>query len=426
MEKEAYKIAIVGGGVSGLTAAIVLENHGYAPEIFEASDAIGGRVRTDVVEGYQLDRGFQVLLTAYPMVSKYLDTKALEVQSLRPGALIARNGKKYTLGDPTRDLGFLWSTLTFPMATFGDKLLIWKLNRNLRKESLEHIFAQPEQTTLEFLKEYGFSEAVINAFFKPFFSGIFLENHLKTSSRMFCFVYKMFGEGLAVIPKRGIQAIPNQLEKQLKKTKIHFDSRVKTLKEGEIHLEDGTVHKNHLAIVATEASTLIPALKKQAIDWKSCDTLYFEVEKRNFETPIIGLSADTGSLVNNIFYPNSIDAKTKGNHELLSVTVVHEHGLSEPDLIQAIEKELEAQFGIQPLRYLKSYKIAKALPDLQNLQYNLAETETRLNSRIFLCGDVLLNASLNAAMISGEQAAMGIIHTLENSQDLAFFTSEYL
>ena len=78
------------------------------------------------------------------------------------------------------------------------------------------------------------------------------------------------------------------------------------------------------------------------------------------------------------------------------------------------------------MRYLTSYKIAKAQPDLQNLQYNLAETETRLNSRIFLCGDVLLNASLNAAMISGEQAAMGIIHTLEDSQDLAFFTSEYL
>ncbi|MEM6893776.1 MAG: NAD(P)/FAD-dependent oxidoreductase [Bacteroidota bacterium] len=426
MEKEAYKIAIIGAGVSGLTAAIVLENHGYAPEIFEASDAVGGRVRTDVVEGYQLDRGFQVLLTAYPMVSKYLDTKALEVQPLRSGALIASNGKKYAFGDPTRDLGFLWSTSTFPLASFRDKLLIWKLNRKLKKESLEHIFEQPEQTTLEFLKDYGFSDAVINAFFKPFFSGIFLEDRLKTSSRMFCFVYKMFGEGLAVIPKRGIQAIPDQLKKQLQKTKIHLDSRVKTLKEGEIHLENGTVHKNHLAIVATEASALIPALKKQAIAWKSCDTLYFEVEKRSIDSPIIGLSADTGSLVNNIFYPNSIDAKTKGNHELLSVTVVQEHNLSESDLIPAVERELESQFGIQPLRHLKSYKIAKALPDIQNLQYNLAETETRLNSRIFLCGDVLLNASLNAAMISGEQAAMGIIHTLEDSQDLAFFTSEYL
>ena len=180
MKKEAYKIAIIGAGVSGLTAAIVLESHGYAPEIFEASDAVGGRVRTDVVESYQLDRGFQVLLTAYPMVGKYLDIKSLEVQSLRPGALIARNGKRYTFGDPTRDLGFLWSTLTFPMATFRDKLLIWKLNRNLRKESLEHIFTQPEQTTLEFLKKYGFSEAVINAFFKPLISGIFIEDKLNT------------------------------------------------------------------------------------------------------------------------------------------------------------------------------------------------------------------------------------------------------
>ncbi|MEL6304660.1 MAG: NAD(P)/FAD-dependent oxidoreductase [Bacteroidota bacterium] len=425
MEKEAYKIAIIGAGVSGLTAARVLENHGYVPEIFEASDAVGGRVRTDVMEGYQLDRGFQVLLTAYPMVAKYLDLKALDVQPLRSGALIAFNGKKYSFGDPTRDFGFLWPTFTFPLASFRDKLLVWKLNRRLRKESLEHIFEQPEQTTLEFLKGYGFSEVIINTFFKPFFSGIFLEDHLKTSSRMFCFVYKMFGEGLAVVPKKGIQAIPNQLEQKLQKTKIHFNTKVKTLREGEIHLENGTVHKNHLAIVATEPSELIPALKKQAINWKSCDTLYFEVEKRNIDSPIIGLSANN-SLVNNVFYATSISTENKGNHELLSVTVVQDHSLSETNLIQAVEKELQTHFGIQPLRFLKRYTIPKALPDLQNLQYNLAETETRLNSRIFLCGDVLLNASLNAAMISGEQAAMGIIHTLEDSQDLAFFTSEYL
>ncbi|MEO1484805.1 MAG: NAD(P)/FAD-dependent oxidoreductase [Bacteroidota bacterium] len=425
MEKEAYKIAIVGAGVSGLTAALVLEKHGYAPEIYEASDAVGGRVRTDIVEGYQLDRGFQVLLTAYPIVSKYLDLDALQVQPLRSGALISLGGKKHSLGDPTRDFRFLWPTLTNPFASFRDKLLIWKLNRTLRKASLAHIFEQPEQTTLAFLQDYGFSEDVITAFFKPFFSGIFLEDELNTSSRMFCFVYKMFGEGLAVIPKKGIQAIPHQLQQQLQKTKIHFNSKVKTLKEGEIHMEDGTVLKNHLAIVATEASDLIPSLKKQAVDWKSCYTLYFEVEKRNIPTPIIGLSANDG-WVNNIFYTTSISAENKGNHELLSVTVVQAHNLGKKELVQAVEKELQTHFGIQTLRFIKSYAIPRALPDLQNLEYSLAETETRLNSRIFLCGDVLLNGSLNAAMISGEQAAKGLVRTLEDSQDLAFFTSEYL
>lgn len=426
MEKEAYKIAIIGAGVSGLTAARVLENHGYVPEIFEASDAVGGRVRTDMIEGYQLDRGFQVLLTAYPMVAKYLDLKALEVQPLRSGALIMKVGKKHFLGDPTRDIGFLWATLVYPLASFRDKLLIWKLNRALKKTTLETIFEQPEQTTLAFLQAYGFSERVINSFFKPFFSGIFLEDTLSTSSRMFCFVYKMFGEGRAVIPKKGIQAISNQLREGLKKTKIHFNSKVSSLKEGEVHLENGEIHKNHLTIVATEASELIPALKKQTIDWKSCDTLYFEVEKRNIDSPIIGLSADADSLINNLFYATSIPNESISGNELLSVTVVKEHSLSKDDLVQAVEKELKTQFDIQPIRFLKRYAIPKALPDLQNLQYGIAKTETRLNSRTFLCGDVLLNGSLNAAMLSGEQAAMGLIHTLEDSQDLAFFTSEYL
>ena len=105
---------------------------------------------------------------------------------------------------------------------FSDKLKILKLNRHLKKKSISAIFKTPETTTLAYLQKLGFSEAMLQDFFKPFFSGIFLEPNLDTSSRMFEFVYKMFGDGLAVIPKSGMQAISNQLKKGLKNTKIHF------------------------------------------------------------------------------------------------------------------------------------------------------------------------------------------------------------
>ena len=84
MEKSAYKIHIIGAGISGLIAAQILENHGYHPKIIEASSTVGGRVKSDVLKDYTLDHGFQVLLTSYPVAKKYLDYDALDLQKLLP------------------------------------------------------------------------------------------------------------------------------------------------------------------------------------------------------------------------------------------------------------------------------------------------------------------------------------------------------
>ena len=124
MEKSDYKIFIIGAGVSGLVAALELESHGYHPIILEASDQVGGRVRTDIVNGYQLDRGFQVMLDAYPKVRQFLDLNALELQPLKPGAVIFTPNSVQRIGDPLRDSSFLWSTITSGIGSFGDKLKI--------------------------------------------------------------------------------------------------------------------------------------------------------------------------------------------------------------------------------------------------------------------------------------------------------------
>ena len=110
MQKQDYKIHIIGAGLSGLIAATVLEKNGFAPVIIEATDRPGGRVKTDMVEGYQLDHGFQVLLTAYPAAKKYLNLKALDLQKFKPGAAIFKEGKQVVIGDPLRDISLLVHT----------------------------------------------------------------------------------------------------------------------------------------------------------------------------------------------------------------------------------------------------------------------------------------------------------------------------
>jgi protoporphyrinogen oxidase len=426
MERKDYKVHIIGAGASGLIAAKTLEQEGYYPVIIEASDRIGGRVKTDIVAGYQLDHGFQVLLDAYPKAKEHLDFESLELQRLKPGAVIYNNGKPQTIGDPLRDMSLLISTMVASVGSLSDKLKILKLNNELKKKPLNAIFSSKSSLTLDYLKAKGFSNKIIDTFFKPFFSGIFLEPDLQTSSRMFEFVYKMFGEGLAVIPKNGIETISKQLGEQLNKTTFIFNSKVKKVNDSNIELENGTIIDTHFTIIATEADALIPNLNQQKLNWKSCYNLYFEVEKRTIDQAIIGLIADKDALINNIFYQTSIATASKGTNELLSVTVVKPHNLNEEDLITRVTSDLKSFCHIEPLKFLKCYHIKKALPNIEEVHYEISPTETQIKPTIYLAGDYLLNGSLNAAMLSGERAAQGVIMSLQDGLIVDHIASEYI
>ena len=410
MKQKSPSIHIIGGGISGLIAARVLEEHGLSATIIEATDRLGGRVKTDVVDGYNLDHGFQVLLTAYPAAKKYLDFDALALQEFLPGSAIFKNGKQKIIGDPLRNLSLLLPTLVSGIGTVNDKLKILALNRRLKKKSIQNIFAEKEQTTISYLENIGFSEAIITDFFIPFFSGIFLENKLETSSRMFEFVYKMFGEGNAALPKDGIQAIPKQLFEKLKNTTCVFNTKVKSVENGSIILESGEIIKSNFTIIATQASGLVSNLKNQATLWKSCDTLYFEVTKREIRKPLIGLIAAPNALINNIFYHTSLQTSATALKELLSVTVIDRQNLTNKQLVAKVQKELKELCNIDSCTFIKQYNIPMALPKLQDIQYEMLPSETRLTEAIFLAGDTQLNGSLNAAMIAGERAALEVIN----------------
>ncbi len=413
MNKQSYKIHIIGAGISGLIAATVLEKNGFHPVIIEATDRVGGRVKTDIVDGYQLDRGFQVLLTAYPAAQKYLNFESLELQNFLPGASIYKNGKQEIIGDPIRDTSLLFSTLFARVGTFTDKLKILKLNNRLKKKTISEIFLDKEQSTLSYLMDLNFSSRIIDEFFKPFFSGIFLENKLETSSRMFEFVYKMFGEGHAALPKGGIEEIPKQLLNNLKNTTFKYSTQVSSVIEREIELDNGQKIKSDFIIIATEPSKLIQKLKNQSTKWQSCDTLYFETENRTIRKPLIGLITKQKSLINNIFYHTSLETSLKPKKELLSVTVVDNQNLSGKILIDRVQNELEQNCGITTSRFIDMYSIPMSLPKLTELHYEMSPTETLFSESIYLAGDVQLNGSLNAAMISGERAALAVIETLK-------------
>lgn len=402
------EIAIIGAGMSGMIAAYNLEKKGYNYTVYESTDRVGGRLKTDYRDGLQFDHGFQILMTAYPAVQKYLDLDLLNLEKFISGAKIFKNLKVETIGDPRQDVSLAIPTLTADIGSFSDKLKVLKLSREVKKKSFDDIFLAEEKTTYKYLIDYGFSEEIINRFFKPFFSGIFLEEDLETSSRHFEFIYKMFSSGDVAIPKKGIQAIPNQIYAKLKRENFEFNKKVDSIKNQTVHFENGDQKSFDYIIIATDASRFISNLRKQTVQWHEVENFYFKVEEKIYKKNFIGLMP-TETLVNNFNYCNF-----SSSENVLSVSVVRQHDLIQTELIEKIKEELAEHAGIKITECLKHYRIPKALPKMVSVNYMMPKTETQLTDHIFLAGDHLSNASLNAAMLNGESAAQAIIQKIEN------------
>ena len=403
--KDKETIYIIGAGVSGLIAAYELEQEGYHPIIIEQTDEVGGRVKTIHEKGYALDLGFQVLLSAYPLAKKYLDIEALELHKLESGALIYVNDKAYRIGDPMRNWKMLFPTIFSDIGSISDKLKVLKLNNRLKRKSIDEIFESHETTTLQYLIEFGFSPKIIERFFKPFFAGIFLESSIQTSSRMFEFVYKMFGEGYATIPKLGIGEISNQLKNKLHHTEFIFNCEVKDITNDKILMISGENLPHDGVIIATNSTSMIRSHKGSDMKWKSCMCLYFEVDQTNIPANTIALIVDGGNYANNLYAYTDI----KTGKTILSVTTLEHMNKTDAEIIENIIAEVKKYTGALKVDFIHHYRIKQALPDILNLKMTVQPGENQVMDNIFLAGDALMNGSLNAAMESGRIAAKTLL-----------------
>ncbi len=412
-------IVIVGAGLAGLTCAKRLQSAGEDFLLVEASDGPGGRVRTDEVDGFRLDRGFQVLLDSYPTARQELDIPGLRPRYFQSGALLHDDGDFFRVLHPIRHPeGALSAALdpTFPPADKAH-LLGLLLSSCIHSDSalLDRCATSNDVTTRELLVRLGFSDSFISRFVQPFFGGVFLDNALETSAGLFCYYLKKFAIGRALIPARGIGEIPRQLAEEIPTRRIRFDTRIDRIDATGVTTSEGESIPAAAIVLATDEPATRQILGLSASGSRPArgvTTLYFRSSRPLYSGALLVLPAGSDRIVRHLVQLTNVapSLAPDGEH-LISATVLDTRGLDDSSLAAAVRTEIEAIFteARDALTLLHVVHVPYAQP-VQPPGFRAHLPQPAAPPNVVLAGDQIRSASIEAAMDSGLRAALKLLN----------------
>ena len=399
------EVVVVGAGLAGLACARHLVAAGVETVVLEAGDCVGGRVRTDAVDGMLLDRGFQVHNTGYPDAQRVLDHDGLDLCAFTAGALVRLGDRLHRVGDPRRAPAWAPRTALAPIGSVKDKALIGVLAAQAALHSPDTLLSRPETTTYDALRARGLSDTAIDRFFRPFLSGVFLEDGLTTSSRFFDLVWRSLARGTTCVPAAGMGAIPTQLARGLD---VRLGTPVDGVRPREVRAV-GTTTPARAVVVATggpDAGRLLPGLDVPATS--SVTTHYHLAPEPPVAEPAIALDGErAGPVANTVVLTNAAPSYAPGRH-LVSSSVVSGDA-SEP----AVRAHLARLYGVDTSswEHVAAYEVRDALPR-QDPPMGRFRKPVRLEDGLYVCGDHRDSASIQGALVSGRRAATAVLREL--------------
>jgi len=411
---NAPDVLVIGAGLAGLACARQLHRRGLSVQVLEASGRVGGRVRTEDVDGFRVDRGFQVLLTAYPEAQLALDYEALDLHAFYDGALVRYDGRFHRIADPFRHPFDVPKMLVGPIGTTADKLRVARIRRRLRRLTVPELMEREERTALEALRSrWAFSDSMIDRFFRPFFGGIFFDRSLGASSRMFEFLFKMFAEGQTVLPAGGMEQIPRQMRASLPADAVSLNATVEAVEGQTVTLEGGEVREAPAVVVATpapEADRLIGDVTP--VEGRSTTCFYFAAPRSPVDDPVLVLNGDGVGPLNNVAVPSDVAPGYAPDGEaLVAAVVVGAPSEPEEGLRRTVRDQLVDWFGLEAggWRHLRTVEIAYALPDQSPPFLSAPRRPVRRRPGLYVCGDHRRTGSINGAIASGRDAARAVV-----------------
>ncbi|MFC7240150.1 NAD(P)/FAD-dependent oxidoreductase [Saliphagus sp. GCM10025317] len=426
-------VTVVGGGLAGLVTARTLARDGFDVTLYERRDDVGGRVRTTERDGYRLDRGFQVLFTAYPAVRAELDLPALDLREFAPGAVIARDGRRSALSDPFRDPEGLPETLCNSAVALTDKLGILRLRHQFAGRDPDRIFEGPDATIGQYLRDQGFSDQFIDNFAAPFYGGITLDRSLSTSKRIFEYTFRALAAGSIAVPAKGMGRIPSQLAASAESEGVVIETGVTVTEidtgddEVDCTLEtvgntgDKIVEANAV-VVATDPPTARELTGVESIPTtaKGCVTQYYTLPGwTDLETgKRLLLNADGGSGPNQVVPHSAVaPAYAPDGSTLLSATYL---GYPEDDaeaLAARTRRALESWYPDRRFDDLETVHTER-IPFAQFAQppgvHEGLPGPRAPRGACYLAGEYTRWSSIQGALESGRRAALAVRVDLES------------
>lgn len=408
-------VVVVGAGLAGLAAAQRLRAHGISVVVVEASDRVGGRVSSDTIDGFTLDRGFQLFNPAYPEARRVLDVDALDLRPFVAGAeiILSRDGSRRVvrIADPRREPSWSWSSLRAPLgsrvglARFG----AYALSRSLRSPAA--LRKEPDVTAAEALKRAGADRTLMSRALRPFLSGVFLESELTTSRRFLDLVLRSFLRGTPALPAGGMQAIPQQLAVGLDVRLLEPVSHV-----GPDHVVAGERIDADAVIVATDPGTagrLVPGVTVP--QGRSVTTWYYRpsgdpAALSDGRGVLMLDGAQRGPLVNSVVLTHAAPSYAPPGEALVSASALGVRASSEHE--RAVRDHLGWLYGVDTSRWelIATYPIPYALPAMPvPLQ---VRKPTRAANGVFVAGDHRDTSSIQGALVSGRRAADDVLAQL--------------
>ena len=398
-------VVVVGAGIAGLTAAATLSKAGLDVVVLEASDDVGGRVRTDRVDGLQLDRGFQLLNPSYPAVRRLVDLRALDLCPFDAGVVVAHGPGRTVLADPRRSPRNLLRSALAPGSP-REKLAFARWAAAVGFGDADRIKRAPDEPLGLTLQGRGLDGPLTRGVVGPFLAGVLAEDGRESSRRFAELVVRSFVRGTPALPARGMQALPEQLHGRLPAGTVHLGVRVTRTTGRSAESDAGTVSARAV-VVATDPRSAVGLVGLPTVPMRSLTTYYHLAAAPPTSARMLHLDADRrGPVVNSAVVSNVAPQYAGSRGALVATTVLgsREH----PTAGDAVRAQLRLLYGVDPRdwEHVATYPVTDALPAMLP-PLDLTQP-VALGNGLFVAGDHRDTASLQGALVSGRRAARAV------------------
>ncbi|RBY85789.1 NAD(P)/FAD-dependent oxidoreductase [Blastococcus sp. TF02A-30] len=399
------EVVVVGAGLAGLSAATRLADAGCDVHVVEAAGHAGGRLTTDRVDGFVVDRGFQVLNTGYPRAAD-LDLAALDLGWFLTGARVWSGNCAHRVVDPRSRPWSLPATAAAPIGGLREKAALAAFSLRAGYLPVDRLLAAPERTAEQALRRAGATGASLERFLRPFLSGVLLEDRLETSSRYLDLLWRSFVRGRIGLPAHGMQAVGEQLADRLPAGALHLDCRVTDVVAGRVRTDAGTIAADAV-VVATDPATaarLLPSVDASAP--RQVTTHLHVLPGSPWDEPLLVLGRPGGSVVNSAVLTDAQPRYGPDGRALVASSTLA------PTREADVREEVARAHGVATtdLEHLTSVTVTgaqpAAVPPLR------LRRPVDLGEGVFVCGDHRDTPSIQGAMASGARAARAVLARL--------------